>query len=122
MELLFGTAGVFASAFFSWLITHMYYRKALTSQSAAADVQIKNLAALVEQGKDSAHLRRELLRQERIEQCRIEHQRAGTPTGLIDTYSDLTIEERADLLDVVFMRIKGRKPKVNKYRAEKPST
>lgn len=122
MELLLTSLGIVSSGFFSWLFTHLYYRKALAKQAADASAQIRSLATLVEQGKDSADLQREVLKQERIENCCLEHQRAGTPEGLIDSYEDLTSEEKAHLLDAALLRVKGRKPKTNKYRGEGPAT
>jgi Asp-tRNA(Asn)/Glu-tRNA(Gln) amidotransferase B subunit len=119
MELLLLDIGIVASAFFSWLFTHLYYKKALARQAAESTTQINKLTELIEQGKASAALTRHTLRQKRIEDCVLEHKRAGTPVGLIDTYGDLTDIEKADLMDAVFLRIKGRKPKVNKYRGGK---
>jgi hypothetical protein len=122
MELLLLGIGIVASAFFSWLFTHLYYKKALARQTAESTAQINKLTELIDQGKASADLTRHTLRQKRIEDCVLEHKRAGTPVGLIDTYGDLTDVEKADLMDAVFLRIKGRKPKVNKYRGERVVT
>ncbi len=122
MELLLLAIGIVASAFFSWLFTHLYYKKALARQADESNAQINKLTELVEQGKASTTLNRHILRQKRMEDCVLEHQRAGTPVGLIDIYGDLTDIEKADLMDAVFLRIKGRKPKVNKYRGDKVAT
>jgi ABC-type bacteriocin/lantibiotic exporter with double-glycine peptidase domain len=122
MELLLLGIGIIASAFFSWFFTHLYYKKALARQADESANQINKLTELVEQGKASTALNRHILRQKRIEDCVLEHRRAGTRVGLIDTYGDLTDIEKADLMDAVFLRIKGRKPKVNKYRGEKVAT
>ena len=54
--------------------------------------------------------------QKRIEDSITEHRRAGTPVRVIDTYSDLSNAEKAELLDTVLLRVKGRQPKQNKYR------
>lgn len=122
MEFVLWIAGVFASGFLSWLFTHWYYRKAMARDAAEASAQLTRLNKLVEQGQAAADLRKHILRQTRIQDCVAEHQSAGTPVGLIDTYGDLSTEDKADLLDAVFMRIKGRRPKVNKYRAKNGAT
>jgi len=122
MAIFLWVGGIAASAFFSWLFTYRYYKKALSWQAAESGAQLKKLIELVEQGKTSAALSQAVLRQKRIEDCVIEHKRAGTPVGLIDTYDDLTNDEKADLLDSVFLRIKGRKAKVNKYRSQEAAT
>ena len=110
--------GIAASAFFSWLFTYLYYKKAFAQQAAESSTQLNKLTQLAEQARSSADLNRVVLRQKRIEDCVGEHRLSGTPVGLIDTYDDLTNDEKADLVDTVFLRIKGRKPKVNKYRAK----
>lgn len=126
MELFLWIAGIvasaFLSAFFSWLFTSRYYRKALGSQAAEAKAQLEKLTELVEQGKASADLEQYASRQKRIQDCVAEYRRAGTPVGLIDTYGDLSDGEKAELLDAVSMRHKGHRPKVNKYRSEKAAT
>jgi hypothetical protein len=119
MELLLWIGGIAASGFFSWLFTHLYYRKALLRQAEESAAQLQKLTELVELGMQSAEARRQMLREKRIADCVLEYQRAGTPVALVDTYDDLSDAEKADLLDTVFMRAKGRKPKVNKYRARK---
>jgi hypothetical protein len=122
MDLFFAVVGVLASAFFSWLFTHLYYKKALAAQADEANAELKSLTELVEQGQAFAERQRQLLWQKRIQDCVLEHKRAGTPVGLIDTYADLSGSEKAELLDAAFMRIKGRKPKTNKYRDLKGAT
>ncbi len=122
MTIFLWVCGIAGSAFFSWLFTHWYYKKALARQATESGGQLSKLTELVEQGKTSAALSQAVLRQKRIESCVIEHRRAGTPVGLIDTYDDLTNDEKADFLDSVFLRIKGRKPKLNKYRGQKAAT
>ena len=54
--------------------------------------------------------------QKRIEESIAEHRRAGTPIRVIDTYNDLSNKEKAEMLDTVLLRIRGRKANQNKYR------
>lgn len=116
MQVVLLVMGIAASAFFSWLFTHLYYKKALKQQSGIAAEQMKQLMELVNLGRQAADTSRQVTRQKRIEECIVEYQRAGTPARLIDTYDDLKDEEKADLLDTIMLRVKGRKAKVNKYR------
>jgi len=112
--MLIGTViGVLASAFFSWLITHSYYRRSLRSQASEASGQIAAILGLAEANRQAA---RELLLQRRVEETLQDYRRAGTPEPTIDTYTDLTNEEKATLLDRVVLRKKGRLPRTNKYR------
>ena len=60
---------------------------------------------------------KQLLMQKKIEESIDEYRRKGTPVRVIDTYTDLSNEEKADLLDLVLLRVKGRKAKNNKYRS-----
>lgn len=110
---LFGAA---LSGLFSWLFTYVYYRKSLRQQEVTAASEIATLAdALAAHNKADAAF----LWQKRIEDCVAEYRRAGTPVRVIDTYSDLSADEKADLLDTVMLRVKGRKAKSNKYRARR---
>jgi hypothetical protein len=61
-------------------------------------------------------LQKEIERQRRIEQSVVEYRRAGTPVALIDTYKDMSGDEKAELLDLVLTRARGRPAKFNKYR------
>lgn len=97
-----------AASFF----THIYYKKSLKQQERAAASQIAILEdSLAAQNKTGAAL----LQQQRIEECVAEYHRVGTPVRIIDTYSDLTNEKKAQILDTVMLRVKGRKAKNNKY-------
>ena len=57
-----------------------------------------------------------LLRQRRIEEGVAEYKRTGTPVWIIDSYADLNNEQKAELLDAVLLRVRGRPAKNNKYR------
>jgi hypothetical protein len=112
-DIIFLIIGAVASGFFSWLFTHIYYRKSLGGQERTAESQIKALTSALETQNSGNSA---LLKQKRIEECTAEYKRAGTPVRVIDTYTDLTNEEKADLLDTVSLRAKGRPAKNNKYR------
>ncbi len=104
--------GAAISGLVSWGITHHYYRKSLKQQERSSESQIGNLmGALAAQNEtDTA-----LIMQQRIEESIAEYKRAGTPVRVIDTY-ELSNNEKAELLDTVLLRVKGRKAKQNKYR------
>ncbi|MGB4874473.1 MAG: hypothetical protein WBQ93_03315 [Candidatus Competibacter sp.] len=113
LDLVLFVVSVLLSAFFSWFFTHIYYKKSLRQQEETAQTQIGKLTdALVSQNNTDAAL----LMQKRIEESIAEHRRAGTPIQVIDTYNDLNNNEKAELLDTVLLRAKGRKAKQNKYR------
>ncbi|MFZ1326569.1 MAG: hypothetical protein WAT67_11230 [Candidatus Contendobacter sp.] len=113
LDLVLFIAGVLLSAVFSWFFTHIYYKKSLRQQEETAKTQIGKLTdALVSQNKTDAAL----LMQKRIEESIAEHRRAGTPIRVIDTYNDLSNKEKAEMLDTVLLRIRGRKANQNKYR------
>ena len=108
--------GAVFSGLISWLITHVYYKKSLRQQEGAAKIQIGILTKALElQNKNDSSL----FRQKRIEECIAEHKRAGTPDKVIDTYTELNNQEKAEILDAVLLRIKGRPAKNNKYREGK---
>jgi len=120
------------SGFFSWLFTACYYNKSLKQQSDTAEQQIQRLTKVIEDtlakertpqpavlgttAPQGTAVELEILRQKRIEECIAEYRRAGTPVRVIDTYSDLKNEEKAELLDLVLLRARGRPAKHNKYR------
>lgn len=111
-DILLLVVGVAISAGFSWFFTHLYYRKSLKQQERTSESQIGNLIdSLAAQNKtDTA-----LIMQQRIEESIAEYKRAGTPVRVIDTF-ELSNNEKAELLDTVLLRVKGRKAKQNKYR------
>ena len=121
MDVVLALVGIAASGFFSWLFTHLYYRKALVRQVNESSAQLATLTELITQGKHSADLNREVLRQRRIQEC-VDAYRRESPVDRIDSYSDLSNTEKAELLDAVFLRVKGRKPRANKYRGERLAT
>jgi CHASE1-domain containing sensor protein len=120
-DLLLLIASIAASGFLSWLVTHVYYRKSLERQEAAAEQQLSRLMEALEQTVNHAQApeaaaAQVLLRQRRIEEGVAEYRRAGTPVYVIDSYADLDNEQKAELLDAVLLRVRGRPAKNNKYR------
>jgi hypothetical protein len=120
-DLLLFFAGAAVSGLLSWFITHIYYRKALERQESASGQQTNRLIGALEQAVNQAHApgaaaAQVLLRQRRIEEGVAEYKRAGTPVRVIDTYADLSSEQKAELLDTVLLRVRGRPAKNNKYR------
>jgi len=114
-------AGAALSGLFSWFFTHVYYKKSLEEQGKASEQQVNRLMGALDQAvrhaqQPGAAAAQVLLRQRRIEECVAEYRRAGTPVRVIDTYADLSNEEKAELLDTVLLRVKGRPAKNNKYR------
>ena len=120
-DILLFLAGAAVSGLLSWFITHIYYRKSLERQQAASTQQTNRLIGTLEQAVNQAQApgaaaAQVLLRQRRIEEGVAEYKRAGTPVRVIDTYVDLSNEEKAELLDAVLLRVRGRPAKSNKYR------
>ncbi len=109
MEILLFIAG----GLLSWLVAHIYYKKSLTQQQQAASEQLSHMINLAEQHNAADQ---QIIEQRRIEESIGEYKRAGTPVNVIDTYDDLTDEQKADFFDTVMLRVKGRKAKSNKYR------
>ena len=60
---------------------------------------------------------RQLLTQKRFEECEAKFKKhAPLVCAVIDTYDDMSNEEKADFFDEVAKRVKGRPLKHNKYR------
>ena len=114
-------AGAAISGLLSWIVTQIYYRKSLEKQEQASKEQFSQLTGALEQAIHQAHqpgaaAAQVLLRQRRIEEGVAEYKRAGTPVRVIDTYADLSNEQKAELLDTVLLRVRGRPAKNNKYK------
>lgn len=111
MEIIIGIIG---SALLSWLITHIYYKKSLNNQSKETQKEITELLQLLQEPQQVQNER--VIYQQRLEESIKEYKRAGTPVQIIDTYTNLSDEQKADLYDAVMLRVKGRLGKSNKYR------
>src|SRR5262245_50398259 len=120
-DLVLFFAGAALSALISWFITQVYYRKSLEYQERTSEQQLNRLMGALEQAthhaqQPGAAAAQVLLRQRRIEEGVAEYRRAGTPVRVIDTYADLSSEEKAELLDTVLLRVRGRAARDNRYR------
>ena len=114
-------AGATVSALVSWFFAQIYYRKSLVKQERASERQVNSLMEALEQAVNRAQApgaaaAQVLMRQRRIEESVAEYKRAGTPVRVIDTYADLSNEQKAELLDMVSLRVRGRPAKNNQYR------
>jgi len=107
--------GILSSGFFSWLFTFLYYRKSLSQQSVAASRQLARLIDLAAQADGTS---RQLVMQKRLEDAFQEYRHAGTPYRAIESYTDLTNDEKAELFDAVILRAKGRRARSNPYRSK----
>ena len=120
-DVLLFLAGAAVSGLLSWFITQIYYRKSLERQERASGQETNRLIGALEQVANQAHApgaaaAQVLLRQRRIEEGVAEYKREGTRVRAIDTYADLSNEQKAELLDTVLLRVRGRPAKNNKYR------
>ncbi|MDQ7838949.1 MAG: hypothetical protein RDU59_10730 [Thermodesulfobacteriota bacterium] len=114
MEVILSIIG---SALFSWLITSIYFRKSLKQQSKEAEKEISQLLKSFENIQKEKNER--VLYQHRLEESIQEYRKTGTPVRVIDTYDNMSEEEKANLYDAVMLREKGRLGKSNKYRNKK---
>ena len=119
LGIVIGIAGIV----FSWWITRRYYLKSLDAQRNEFSNTEKDYRRIIEKfvdkGNGDSAINKKLLEEKRIEQCVEKYaQTGGGPPliTLIDTYTDLSNNEKADLLDVALLRGRGRKAKDNPFR------
>ncbi len=107
----------------SLLIARSYYLKSLAAQGKEFFNTEKEYRRIIEKfaenGNSNNDISKQLLREKRLEQCVQKY--VGTGGGepllrVIDTYPDLSDEEKADMLDTALLRARGRKAKDNPYR------
>jgi len=113
MEILINFVVSALSWLASWFITHTYYKKSLNAQTKETGKEISELLSLLRQQNEFDE---KVLYQQRLEDAIAEYRRAGTPVRAIDTFDDMSKEQKAELYDIVMIRVKGRKGKSNKYR------
>lgn len=85
----------------------------MLEQSNESQKEIKSLLTIAETLENNAH---DVLISKVLDESIDEYRRAGTPVKVLDSYDNLTNEEKADLYDKVMIRVKGRLGKSNKYR------
>ena len=110
MEILIGVIG---SGLISWWITHVYYKRSMKQQSNESQKEIEKLVSILEKQSNN---NQEVFIARVLEESIQEYRRAGTPVLVLDSYTTLTNEEKADLYDRVMLRVKGRLGKSNKYK------
>lgn len=122
MEILGVIIGIISIAA-SWYFTRVYYLKSLEDQSktfsSAAQDYRRIIEKLADNGSNDSVINRKLLEEKRIDQCVEKYTKTGGGDHLIkmiDTYTDLSNVEKADLLDTALLRARGRKAKANPYR------
>jgi len=108
IEIILTIVGIIAG----WLITHVYYKKALEDQEKEASKQISEYIKLINEQSNNT---KEFLKLKYIEQAITEYKKASTPVKLIDSLN-IPVSEKADIYDAVMIRVKGRLGKSNKYR------
>ena len=100
------------SAAISWFITHRYYVKSLNTQEAE---YVEEKAALVAALEAHSATDAALLTQRYIDETVDAWKRKGTPVHYLDSLSDLSMEEKAEIYRAASLRHKGREPKRNPY-------
>jgi hypothetical protein len=115
--------GVIIGIVFSWLITRWYYLKSLDIQRKEFINTEKEYRRIVEKFVDkqntNGEISKKLLQEKRLEQCVEKYTHTGGGeflVTLIETYTDLSNKEKADLLDAALLRARGRKAKENPFR------
>ena len=108
------------SASISCLVTHLYYRQSLENQKIEFEKHITPLKAelnkLSVNNTLAVSTQQSLLRDKRINDACLGYRKNGNPRHIIDTYNDLTNDQKADMYDTVLIRERGRKGKSNPYR------
>ena len=103
------------SALITWFIAHTYYKKSMSQQESASSREISELIEVVRMSGMEAN---GMIKHERLNDAIKEYKIRGTPVRVIDSYDDLSDEEKAEMYDAVMLRVKGRLGKSNKYRRD----
>lgn len=98
MEIVINIGIAIVSLLVGWYITHLYYKK------SSKDIGIIN--------KNAAGS----LYEQRMQEAISADKRKGTPKDVIDTFDDMSVEEKAKMYDDVIWRKKGRPGKNNPYK------
>lgn len=115
--------GTIIGILFSWFITRKYYLKSLRDQREEFLNTDKDYRRIIEKYADKQNgdisISKKLLEEKRITDCMNRYTATGGGDFLIkmvDSYSDLSNQEKADLLDTALLRTRGRKAKENPFR------
>lgn len=118
-SVIIGIVGIAAS----WYITRKYYLKSLDVQRETFLSAEKDYRRIIEKYADKQNsdisINKKLLEEKRITDCMNKYTQTGGGDILIrmiDSYSDLSDQEKADLLDTALLRARGRKAKENPFR------
>ena len=119
VSIIIGTIGIAAS----WYITRKYYLKSLHDQREEFLSAEKDYRRIIEKYADKQNndtlINKKLLEEKRITDCMNRYTTTGGGDFLItmiDSYPDLSNQEKADLLDTALLRARGRKAKDNPFR------
>lgn len=119
VSVIIGAVGIAAS----WYVTRRYYLKSLDDQRETSLTAEKDYRRIIEKYADKQNsdisINKKLLEEKRITDCMNRYTTTGGGYFLIkmvDSYSDLSNQEKADLLDTALLRAKGRKAKPNPFR------
>ena len=107
----------------SWYITRRYYLKSLNGQREEFLSTEKDYRRIIEKFADKQNgdtpINKKLLEEKRITDCMNRYIATGGGDFLIkmvDSYTDLSNQEKADLLDTALLRVRGRKAKDNPFK------
>ncbi|HHF7367742.1 TPA: hypothetical protein ACPSKY_002885 [Legionella bozemanae] len=112
MEIIINLSIAVISIILTWWISHCYYKKSLSDQ---ADHWLKIESTILDQTNNANQEHKLVLYEQRVRDALQDYREKGTPKYFIDTYNDLTKEEKAQMYDDVLLRAKGRKGKNNPY-------
>ncbi|HAT2015391.1 TPA: hypothetical protein KLD78_001729 [Legionella pneumophila] len=112
MEIIVNLLIAAVSIICTWWISHCYYKKSLSDQT---DHWLKIESTIWGQTNNTNQENKLVLYEQRVRDAIQDYKIKGTPKYFIDTYNDLTQEEKAQMYDDVLLRAKGRKGKNNPY-------
>lgn len=111
-QFLWGLFFTGLSALASWFFSRMYYRKSLAKQEAETTKERK---ALVEALRTSNATDQTLLMQQYIDAAVEAWKKQGTTVHYLDSLTDVSKEQKSQILRSASLRHKGREPKGNPY-------
>lgn len=112
MDILINVIIAIVSTLITWWISHCYYKKSLLNQ---AEHWLKIESGFLSQNKKDVQSDKLMLYEQRMLDVIQDYKKRGTPKYAIDTFSDLSKKEKAEMYDDVLLRVKGRTGKNNPY-------